>query len=456
MPSLRSLINWQQGLLGALMGSSAAKAVTALGSVVLVATIGRMYGASGVGVYAIAQSIIAIAGIVANCGMNGALLRFAGRNHRCVGVLTYLRWATIRCVAVSIAGAVLLFFGRHVLADLFNSEHLAPVLAGMSFALPPFAMATLLAGFMKGVRKPVLGTLLQNGLISLLAAVLLLLINWKFEGFGLAQLGYVYAAAAWAVLLWGISCLWHWYSTVTENTEQAFDPAPRKAFFESSNAWFFLALAGLMQTHLGMLIAGSLLTTTALGLYKAALQSAMLVRFIHMVINAVFPPRFAALYHEGDMSGLRRLVKQGAVAGAVLALPIVVVYVLVPGMFLSLVFGEEFRRAAKVLWIIAAAYYANVITGSVGYLLNVTGNEKLMRNIGIINNGIGLLLLVFLTYMFGVMGTALATAIMVINQSVLATWFAWRRLGIWPLPIPNVFHALGIQTKAQFSPDRIA
>lgn len=450
MRSLRPLIKLQQGLLGALMGSSIAQAITALGSVVLVAIIGRLYGATGVGVYAIAQSLVAIGGTLSNRGMNGALLRFAGRNHGNVGVLTYFRWAAARCAALSIVGGLLLFFGRHVLASLFDSENLAPVLAGMSFGLPAFAIAALLAGFMKGVRRPVSGILLQNGLISLVTAGLVLLLHWSSERFGLAQLGYAYAAAAWAVLLWGVSRLWRWRRAASTQVTEEFQPGPRKAFFESSNAWFVLGLAGLMQTQLGMLIAGSLLTTTAVGFYKVALQSAMLVRFIHMVISAVFPPRFAALYHEGDMVGLRRLVKQGATFGAVLAFPIVVVYVVVPGTFLALVFGEEFRQAATILWIIAAAYYVNVVTGSVGFLLNVTGHEKLMRNIGVINNGIGLLLLLLLTVTYGVVGTAVAMAVMVVNQSAIATWFTWRRLGIWPLPMPNVFQALGVPTKAQF------
>lgn len=448
MPNLRQLIHGQQGLLSALVGTSAAKAIAALGSVALVAIIGRLYGASGVGVYAIAQSVIAIAGTVSNYGMNGAMLRFAGRDHRSAGVLTYLRWAAVRCAVFSVAGALLLFFARHLLADLFQSQMLAPVLAGMCLGLPAFAMSTLLSGFMKGVRKPVSGILLQNGLISLVATALVLFLDAVFQNFALVHLGYAYAAAAWVVLLWGGVSLWRWRRTVPEATKRDFKPAPRKTFFESANAWFLLSLAGLMQTQLGILLAGTLMTTSALGFYKAALQAALLIRFIHMVINTVFPPRFATLYHNGNDSGLRRLVRQGALAGGVLALPILLVYVFVPGTFLALVFGEEFRQASTVLCIVASAYYVQVITGSVGFLLNVTGHEKLMRNISLINNAFGLMLLWVLTSQFGVIGAGAATAVMVVTQSVVATWFTWRRLSIWPLPTPNLFEIFGVPTKA--------
>ena len=43
-------------------------------------------------------------------------------------------------------------------------------------------------------------------------------------------------------------------------------------------------------------------------------------------------------------------------------------------------FGPEFRAGGPVLTILAAGQYVNVLTGSVGYLLMMTGNERLVRN----------------------------------------------------------------------------
>jgi O-antigen/teichoic acid export membrane protein len=202
-----------------------------------------------------------------------------------------------------------------------------------------------------------------------------------------------------------------------------------------------------MQQAVSVMIAGSLLNTTDLGLFRASARAALLINFILIVFNAVFPARFATLYHQGDRVGLNALARKGALLGIALASPMLLICMVMPQMVLSL-FGHDFVQGANLLRIIAAGQIVNVATGSISFLLNMTGHERLMRNISITTNLIGLLSLIALIPIFGVYGAVIALALMLVLQNLTALVFVWRKLGIWMLPIPNVLVWLQIEGRS--------
>ena len=84
---------------------------------------------------------------------------------------------------------------------------------------------------------------------------------------------------------------------------------------------------------------------------------------------------------------------------------------------------------------VAVGQVINVITGSVGYLLNMTGHEKDMRNVVLFSGPLAIVLAFSLTSHFGLMGAAYATAISVATQNLLAVWMVKKRLGFNTLNI---------------------
>jgi len=109
--------------------------------------------------------------------------------------------------------------------------------------------------------------------------------------------------------------------------------------------------------------------------------------------------------------------------------------------------GEGFEPAAPLLQIIALAQLVNVATGSVGFLLNMTGHERYMRNIALLCSSAGLVGFLVLTPWFGAFGAALALAFVLVAQNLLAMFFVWIKLGIWTLPGPNILKLLGVRPR---------
>ncbi|UYG06069.1 lipopolysaccharide biosynthesis protein [Halomonas sp. M4R1S46] len=147
-----------------------ARGIAALGGLLLVVVLGRLYGPAGVGVFALAQSVYLGAGILARYGMDNALMRYVGQDHASSAIKIYLRWAVSRSFSLSVLAAVAVFLLRHRFAIWFDAPMLASVLPGIALTIPAFTVAFVLGGFMKGIRRPATACLMENGSISLIAS----------------------------------------------------------------------------------------------------------------------------------------------------------------------------------------------------------------------------------------------------------------------------------------------
>jgi len=165
-----------------------------------------------------------------------------------------------------------------------------------------------------------------------------------------------------------------------------------------------------------------------------AQRTANLVSFILVAVNLVVAPRFAALYKQGKHPELRRLALRSVRLMSLVGAPVVLFLCLFPGWVLGL-FGPEFRAAAPLLVILALGQFVNVVTGSVGFLLTMSGHERDMRNVVLFSGPFAVVAAVVLTPLYGVTGAALATALAVSVQNLGAVWLVRKRLGFNTLAV---------------------
>ena len=181
-------------------------------------------------------------------------------------------------------------------------------LAGIALATPAFTLAFVLSGFFKGLRRPAAASLLENGGIALGVVPFLFLLRGLHPEGELATLGWAYALAlaAWP--------LWRWHGSLAAAPAATGTLETPRVFFATSQAFFFTNLAVLLQSVVGIMLAGWLLASAELGLFKAAQQLASAVSFVLVGINAIFPPLFAESYHQGRPERLAEKEGIGKVA----------------------------------------------------------------------------------------------------------------------------------------------
>lgn len=418
-------------LLMAVVRTFVARVVAAMGAIVLLALLGRLYGPEGVGVFAVAQSLYFGASILARGGMDNALMRYVGQNPNSVAIGTYLRWALRGTAVKATIAAALIFILRARFAVWFDTPILSSMLPGISIVVPPLTMALILSGFMRGIRKPAVACLLENGSISLVACLVLVCLYpaWPLE---LHISAWAIAIAACIVFALGLWETWRWFDkqNLTAKTTQV----KKTEFDSSSRAFYAMNFAQFLQQTVCVLIAARLLDSAELGLFRSAERITLLLSFMLFVINSIVPPRFATLYENGKITELAALIRRAHRLALLFSAPFLFVCLFMPKAVLA-IFGQGFTEASIHLQILAIARVICVATGSVGFLLTMTGYEKLVRNILLITHGLGVVMFFIFVPIWGALGATIALSLVLVPQNLICAYYVWRKLGIWPLPL---------------------
>jgi O-antigen/teichoic acid export membrane protein len=178
----------------------------------------------------------------------------------------------------------------------------------------------------------------------------------------------------------------------------------------------------------GQLIGGVWLTSTEIAQLSVAQRTAMLTSFILMAVNLVVAPNFALLFKNKEMIELKHLAIKSVRIMILVSTPLLLIMLLVPSHIMS-VFGQGFSDGAVYLQILAIGQFINVATGSVGYLLSMSGHEKDLRNMVLVTGPFAILLTFVLVPLYGATGSAIATAIAISLQNLLGVYFVHKRLG---------------------------
>jgi O-antigen/teichoic acid export membrane protein len=96
-------------------------------------------------------------------------------------------------------------------------------------------------------------------------------------------------------------------------------------------------------------------------------------------------------------------------------------------------FGSEFVVGATILITLSIGQFIHVSCGSVGYILSMTGHEKLFRNVILVSAAINIILSTLLVQLYGSLGVAMATAFSLSLWNILALYLIRKKLGFWPL-----------------------
>lgn len=409
----------------------ALKVVAALLTFALNVVLARLLDPHGLGLYYLALTVITIGATIGKIGLPNALMRHTAANAsqgnwRAVkGV--YVQGITLAVVSSAVVAVLLFVLAPKGSEAFFSNPGLTWPIRWMSLAVIPFAISFLYAQLLKGLKRTGEGLLVESVTIPALSipATYLLARHWGVAG---AALGYVAACVAAMVL--GV-VLWRRSNPAARKIEAAFD---RRELLRSSIPLFWMSCLQLVTQTASTLLLGVWRTSAEVGIFGVANRTAALTSFVLIAVNSIAGPKFAALFREGNLAGLERTARQSATLMALFAGPMLLAMLILPGTILGL-FGQAYRDGSTALGILALGQFVNVITGSVGYVLMMSGHERTMRNIVGICAAVNLTLNVLLIPTWGVMGAAVATAAGLAIQNLIAVYFVRQHLGIMTLPV---------------------
>jgi O-antigen/teichoic acid export membrane protein len=165
-----------------------------------------------------------------------------------------------------------------------------------------------------------------------------------------------------------------------------------------------------------------------IGLLAIAQKFSLVMTFVITAVNMVVAPKFAQLYKVNKIDDLKILAVKSTNYMVLIALPLLLVMIFLP-VYLMDLFGENYQAAGGLLRILAIGQFVAVATGSVGYILGMTGNEKYLKNAVLLSALLTIILVCVLVPMYGAYGGALATAIGISSQNIICAIYVWKKLG---------------------------
>lgn len=196
----------------------------------------------------------------------------------------------------------------------------------------------------------------------------------------------------------------------------------------------FLVIQGalVLTSRADVVVLGFFFGAGEVGVYYAAARTAFLISFILAAVNAVVAPKISPLYNKADRMRLQGLVSGGTRLSGSVALLATALMIAFSQPILQL-FGEEFVVAKTSLIILALGHLVNAVTGPVGYLLHLTGHQRVS---GAIYSGgaiTSIILAFILVPRLGIKGAAMATATTLALQNLIMYGLVRRYLRIDPL-----------------------
>jgi O-antigen/teichoic acid export membrane protein len=391
----------------------------------------RTLGPSLMGAYLLGTTIVNLANVLSQLGMDNGLVRWvahyraAGDDARVKGTIVQ---ALILSFALSLVLAAAVFLSSGYLANnVFDKPFLGTLLKAFSFAVPFFTVMSMSLWATQGFKIVKYSAFVQQMVQPLTALVLVIVLYFLGAPVFGAVGAYVLSMVLGSIL--GLFYLRKVFPKIT-------DPSVPSIFetrdlFRVSGPMIVASFMRHLNTWTSTLVVGAFVTTGAVALYNTAARTALLASVFVIAFNGIFSPIIADLYRRRRMEDLEETYKDVSrwvfTANLVFFLATVVL-----AKDVMSVFGPRFVEGWPVLVIVAAAQMFSASVGSTGRLLAMTDHQRVVMYATVGTVILNVALNFLLVPRYGIVGSAVATALAMMAVNAVTLMAVRRTLGLWP------------------------
>lgn len=348
---LRLLAGSRGSLRGQLVRSGAGNVLIQVTSRLLTLALGillaRGLGPVGYGVYTYAFALLTLLMVFAELGVPTLLMReVAARDAR--QDWSYLRGVLVRGFQIvfgasvalaAIAGLVL--WQRSEVMSAPQSETIAWMLALLPLVTLTKSMMAALQGLQHVVKAQAVEMLVRPVLVILGVGFLFRFFpDMRHPPHAMA----VQLVVAIALLCLAAVVLYRYLPQPAHATVAQYQT---RQWLASAMPLTLIGGASIINNQTDILMLGFFRNPEDVGVYRVAVQGAVLVVFGLQAANVVIAPQFARLYTQGDQARLQRLVTVSARLILLAALPVALTFILAGGAIAGWVFGPEFAKSLR-------------------------------------------------------------------------------------------------------------
>lgn len=385
---------------------------------------------SDAGVFLLLFNTFFVACIVSRIGADSFLVKLVSRNSERLAerleklIFNYfLIYLFVCCIVV-----FLFLYFKDFVVQYFSLTVESSVYFCFVYSIPFSCFSYFVSFYFQGIRKFNLSILCLN-FISYSS----FLISFLFIDFNLVSLSISFFLCQVLSFLFSVFVLFIQGGKVTAK------PSLRlmKKLLFLSIPFFFYSLSSQLIIWGGQIIASTNLSAEEYGGYSIAHRVSQILSVILMFINFFFMPQFAKSFKERNIFLIQKLCSRIVSLLLPLSLMLGSLLIFFSSYILGL-FGDFYTEFKNVLVLLVVAQIVNLSTGSVGYLLSMSGNQSTLTLITVAVSSIYLVFAYILSLTHGVMGLSFAASAVVVVQNLLLVYVVFKKTGINTLKIYNV------------------
>ncbi len=430
-----------------LQGSILSFGVKVLGTVIaFMATIitTRYYGADALGVTSLVFVILNFANIIGKVGVETASLKFIAQYHsqnKPELVKEIYVKAFMVILSVSIPLGILLYFIAPILANnVFHKAYLEEFIRVQGFLVTPLALTYLNFECLRGLKKVGLFMFFNSVALYLFSALIMLGALVYFGGKFIPKI-YCNSTTVMAqnvsVLLTFFLSMIVWLRTSKFFKVKVTHVIPYGELLSVSMPMLLASSIFFIQNWTATFILGIYGTDVDVGVFNTIQRISSISSIFLLAINSISAPKFSELFTKGDMHGFQRFVTKSTQMIFFSSLPVLIAFCLFPELVLRF-FGKAFVIGSIPLIIMTVGQFLGIISGSVGYLLIMTGYQRIYQNIILFTSFMNIILCMLFIPTMGVLGAAIANSITVILWNFMAVISIKRKLNIISVYFPGI------------------
>ena len=393
----------------------------------------RIYGADVIGIFGLVLSVHGIFSLLANAGSQTSVVRFIAQygNNKDYGEVSNIYAKYLKAlIPLSLLFTLLFYLYSPFFAEtIFRNELLIIPFRIIAFTVPLSVFFTINIAALRGL-KEIGKAFVFQALTPVFNLIGMIFITYTIVRHDLVPI----TAQAISTFLVALISYILWKRVMARKTNKSTIKVEYKTSYKNIlNVSLPMMITAGMFYILGWtdtLMLGIFRTEAEVGIYRIALKVALFTSFTLSAVNSIAGPKFSELYWSGDKRRLKATIQNSAQLIFFTSLPIFFMLVFFSKEILWL-FGERFIEGRVVLIILSIGQFINAAFGSVGLLLDMTGNQKIFRNAVILGAVLNIILNALLIPKFGISGAAIATAASTIVWNLKTAISVYKIFGYW-------------------------
>jgi O-antigen/teichoic acid export membrane protein len=340
-------------------------------------------GAAGIGTYNLFVQLITVLGTTVCLGTNTSILKYSGQYHASTDqpILSSIYFEICKYILLlCICLAVVLFFGVDLFSNIIGRKNdYTLLLKCLALVLPFFTLNLITIELYRGIGLLKYSEFFRSILVP---AVILVgyLVLWNQQ---LSDDEIIYLFISSTV-----------FSTLVSAFILRYNFTAKQKIVQKA-----IRISQILTTSIPMMVSGAMSTLlTALpiffinfygtkqdvGVFSLNFKISQTIILILMIVNTILAPKIAFYYHAQRKTELQKLLLQSTKLMFWISLLLVLLLILFGKIILNF-FGSEYLSSYSLLVILVMGNFVNVASGSVGIFMNMSGNQKKLIKLRLIN-----------------------------------------------------------------------